>query len=66
MNHNLGRDFVALMRLLPQQLTYLGLVGPRKRQAELLAQLEQECLSSFDIGSHTRADVERLLTTQGR
>jgi xanthine/CO dehydrogenase XdhC/CoxF family maturation factor len=41
MTHNFGRDLAALNRLLPLQLPYLGLLGPRKRHAELLAQLRE-------------------------
>ena len=37
MTHNFGRDLAALDRLLPLRLPYLGLLGPRKRHAELLA-----------------------------
>ena len=40
MNHNFGRDLAALNRLLPLRLAYLGLLGPRKRHAELLAMLQ--------------------------
>jgi xanthine dehydrogenase accessory factor len=41
MNHNFGRDLLALDRLLPRQLRYVGLLGPRKRHAELLARLSE-------------------------
>jgi xanthine dehydrogenase accessory factor len=41
MTHNFGRDLVALDRLLPFQLRYVGLLGPRKRHAELLARLSE-------------------------
>lgn len=41
MTHNLGRDYVALSRLLPLGLPYVALLGPRKRQAQLLNQLEE-------------------------
>jgi xanthine/CO dehydrogenase XdhC/CoxF family maturation factor len=37
MTHNFGRDLAALDRLLPLRLPYLGLLGPRKRHAELVA-----------------------------
>jgi xanthine/CO dehydrogenase XdhC/CoxF family maturation factor len=37
MTHNFGRDLAALDRLLPLRLPYLGLLGPRKRHAELIA-----------------------------
>jgi len=38
-SHNYGRDFVALQRLLPLNLRYVGLIGPRKRRDQLLADL---------------------------
>lgn len=41
MNHNFGRDLLALDRLLSLQLRYVGLLGPRKRHAELLTRLSE-------------------------
>lgn len=41
MNHNFGRDLLALDRVLPLQLRYVGLLGPRKRHGELLARLDE-------------------------
>jgi xanthine dehydrogenase accessory factor len=41
MTHHFGRDLLALDRLLPLELRYVGLLGPRKRHAELLAQLTE-------------------------
>jgi xanthine dehydrogenase accessory factor len=35
-SHNYGRDFVALQRLLPLNLRYVGLIGPRKRRDQLM------------------------------
>lgn len=35
-SHNYGRDFVALQKLLPMNLRYVGLVGPRKRRDQLM------------------------------
>lgn len=35
-SHNYGRDFVALQKLLPLNLRYVGLVGPRQRRDQLL------------------------------
>lgn len=49
MNHHFGRDLAALDRLLPMRLPYVGLLGPRKRQAELIARL-QEYRDDFDSG----------------
>ena len=41
MMHNFGRDLLALDRVLPLRLRYVGLLGPRKRHAELLARLSE-------------------------
>jgi xanthine/CO dehydrogenase XdhC/CoxF family maturation factor len=53
MTHNFGRDLLALDRLLPLQLRYVGLLGPRKRHAELLARLGE--YHPLDFGAETRA-----------
>ena len=37
--HNYGRDFAALQKLLPLNLRYVGLIGPRKRRDQLLNEL---------------------------
>jgi xanthine dehydrogenase accessory factor len=50
MTHNFGRDLFALDRLLPLQLRYVGLLGPRKRHAELLARLSEYRPLDFDTG----------------
>jgi xanthine/CO dehydrogenase XdhC/CoxF family maturation factor len=49
MNHNFGRDLLALDRLLRLRFRYIGLLGPRKRHAELLARLSEYRPLSFDI-----------------
>jgi len=38
-SHNYGRDFVALQKLLPLNLRYVCLIGPRKRRDQLLNDL---------------------------
>jgi xanthine dehydrogenase accessory factor len=38
-SHNYGQDFVALQKLLPLDLRYVGLIGPRKRRDQLLSDL---------------------------
>jgi xanthine dehydrogenase accessory factor len=50
MNHNFGRDLLALDRLLPFRLRYVGLLGPRKRHAELLAGLGEYRPLDFESG----------------
>lgn len=37
--HNYGRDFAALRALLPLELRYVGLIGPRARREQLLGDL---------------------------
>ena len=59
MTHNFGRDLLALDRLLPLQLRYVGLLGPRKRHAELLARLSEYRSLDFD------ADVKTLFAPAG-
>ena len=38
-SHNYGHDFGALQKLLPLDLRYVGLIGPRKRRNQLLSDL---------------------------
>jgi len=51
MTHNFGRDLLALDRLLPLSLRYVGLLGPRKRYAELLARLGEYRPLDFEAGT---------------
>jgi xanthine dehydrogenase accessory factor len=53
MTHNFGRDFLALDRLVPLQLRYVGLLGPRKRYAELLARLSEYRPLDVDLNGRT-------------
>jgi xanthine dehydrogenase accessory factor len=50
MNHNFGRDLLALDSVLPLRLRYVGLLGPRKRHAELLARLSEYRPLDFESG----------------
>ena len=50
MNHNFGRDLLALDRFFPLQFRYVGLLGPRKRHAELLARLSEYRSVNFEAG----------------
>jgi len=50
MNHNFGRDLLALHRVLPLQLRYVGLLGPKKRSAEILARLSEHQPLNFTGG----------------
>ena len=48
MNHNFGRDLLSLHRLLPLQLRYVGLLGPKKRHSEILGQLSEYAVLDFN------------------
>ena len=50
MNHNFGRDLLALHRVLPLRLRYVGLIGPKKRYTEILARLHEYVPSDFKGG----------------
>src|SRR6266403_2171773 len=50
MTHNFGRDLLALDRVLALHLRYVGLLGPRKRHADLLARLSEYRPFDFDAG----------------
>jgi xanthine dehydrogenase accessory factor len=53
MNHNFGRDLLALDRLAPLHLRYVGLLGPRKRHSELRARLSDYRSLDFDLDDRT-------------
>jgi xanthine dehydrogenase accessory factor len=50
MNHSFGRDLLALDRVLPLGLRYIGLLGPRKRHGDLLTQLGEFRALDFETG----------------
>jgi xanthine dehydrogenase accessory factor len=65
-SHNFGRDFAALQKLLPLNLRYVGLIGPRKRRDQLMNDLldrEIAVNSGFfapaglDLGSETPEEI---------
>jgi xanthine dehydrogenase accessory factor len=49
-SHNYGHDFAALQALLPLPLRYLGLIGPRRRRDQLMA-------DSLDSGTSPNAEL---------
>jgi xanthine/CO dehydrogenase XdhC/CoxF family maturation factor len=51
MNHNFGRDLLALDRLITFRLRYVGLLGPRRRHAELLERLSEYRALDFNAGA---------------
>jgi xanthine/CO dehydrogenase XdhC/CoxF family maturation factor len=50
MNHSFGRDLLALDRVLPLGLRYIGLLGPRKRHGDLLTRLGEYRSLDFESG----------------
>ncbi|MDB6174935.1 MAG: XdhC family protein [Chthoniobacteraceae bacterium] len=76
MTHNFGRDLAALDRLLPLDLPYIGLLGPRKRHAELLARLHDfhevnpawlenlHAPAGLDIGSESPEEIALSIVSE--
>jgi xanthine dehydrogenase accessory factor len=75
MTHNFGRDLLALDRVLPLQLRYVGLLGPKKRHAELLARLSEYRPLDFasvnlfapaglDIGSEAPEEIALAIVSE--
>jgi xanthine dehydrogenase accessory factor len=56
-SHNYGRDLVALQRLLPLNLRYVGLIGPRKRRDQLLNDLLETGIT-IDAGFFAPAGLD--------
>ncbi len=69
MTHNFGRDLASLDRLLPMDLPYIGLLGPKRRHAELLARFQEyreldpawltalHAPAGLDIGSESPEEI---------
>jgi len=69
MTHNFGRDLASLDRLMPLQFPYLGLLGPKRRQAALLARFQEfreldpewvhtlHAPAGLDIGSESPEEI---------
>ncbi len=65
-SHNYGRDLVALQKLLPMNLRYVGLIGPRKRRDQLLNDLLETGITigagffapaGLDLGAETAEEI---------
>jgi xanthine dehydrogenase accessory factor len=65
-SHNYGRDFTALQKLLPLDLRYVGLIGPRKRRNQLLGDLLEFGVTinagffapaGLDLGAETQEEI---------
>ena len=71
--HNYGRDFSSLRTLVPLGLRYLGLIGPRRRRDQLLADLfdltgpiDAELFSpaGLDLGSETPEEIALAIVAE--
>jgi xanthine dehydrogenase accessory factor len=65
-SHNYGRDFVALKKLLPMDLHYVGLIGPRKRRDQIMNELLEVGVTinagffapaGLDLGAETPEEI---------
>lgn len=76
MTHHFGRDLTALDRLLPLGLAYLGLLGPKRRHAELLARFQDfreldagwlepvHAPAGLDIGSEAPEEIALSIVSE--
>ena len=71
--HNYGRDFSALQKLVPLGLRYLGLIGPRRRRDQLLADLfditgpidaELFAPAGLDLGAETPEEIALAIVAE--
>jgi len=72
-SHNYGRDFVALQKLLPLNLRYVGLIGPRKRRDQLMNDLLGREIAvnagffapaGLDLGSETPEEIALAIVSE--
>ncbi|MBO0695150.1 MAG: XdhC family protein [Verrucomicrobia bacterium] len=72
-SHNYGRDFAALQTLLPLELRYVGLIGPRRRRNQLLGDLLDLGVTinagffapaGLDLGSETPAEIALAIVSE--
>jgi len=65
-SHNYGRDFIALKKLLPLDLHYVGLIGPRKRRDQIMNELLEVGVTinagffapaGLDLGAETPEEI---------
>ena len=76
MNHHFGRDLATLDRLLPARLPYVGLLGPRKRRAELVVRMQDyrdfdpcwleplHAPAGLDIGSESPEEIALSIVSE--
>jgi xanthine dehydrogenase accessory factor len=72
-SHNYGRDFAALCALLKLDLSYVGLLGPRKRRDQLLNAVLDEGIAidtevfapaGLDLGAETPEELALALVSE--
>jgi xanthine/CO dehydrogenase XdhC/CoxF family maturation factor len=72
-SHNYGRDFVALTKLLPLGLRYVGLIGPRKRRDQLTNELLEFGVTinaaffapaGLDVGAETPEEIALSIVSE--
>lgn len=72
-SHNYGRDFTALQKLLPLNLRYVGLIGPKKRRDQLLNDLLDVGVAinagffapaGVDLGAETPQEIALSIVTE--
>jgi xanthine/CO dehydrogenase XdhC/CoxF family maturation factor len=72
-SHNYGRDFVALQKLLPLNLRYVGLIGPPKRRDQLLGDLLDIGIAinagffapaGLDLGTETPQEIALAIVSE--
>jgi xanthine/CO dehydrogenase XdhC/CoxF family maturation factor len=72
-SHNYGRDFTALQELLPLNLRYVGLIGPRRRRDQLLNNLLDHGVSintgffapaGLDLGAETPEEIALAIISE--
>jgi xanthine dehydrogenase accessory factor len=72
-SHNYGRDFATLRHLLPLNLGYVGLLGPRKRRDQLCNALldtgvaidsELFAPAGFDLGAETPEEIALAIVSE--
>ncbi len=76
MTHNFGRDLASLSRLLPLGLPYIGLLGPKRRHAELIARFQEyreldpawlenlHAPAGLDIGSESPEEIALSIVSE--
>lgn len=71
--HNYGRDFASLQKLLPLNLRYVGLIGPRKRRDQILHNLLESGISinagffgpaGLDLNAETPEEIALAMVSE--